>query len=58
MEEEGGLSGRPRAGGGASNINAWPRFGFKRSTEIIFAYPLISMVKHLLPPLITQYGPT
>jgi len=58
MEEEGGSSGRLRAGGGAGNINAWPRFGFNWSTETIFAYPLISMVKLLLPPLITQYGPT
>ncbi len=33
VEEEGGLGGRPRGGGGAGAISAWPKCGFRRSMD-------------------------
>ncbi len=56
-EEEGGLGGRPRVGGGAGATSAWPKCGFRRSIDTTSALPPISTVKHLSPPLRTRYGP-
>jgi hypothetical protein len=56
-EEEGGLGGRPRVGGGAGATSAWPKCGFRRSIDTTSALPPISTVKHLSPPLSTRYGP-